>query len=175
MALFATLAMRKMQLTQKQNENQWKQMQMCQKLQDLAFLGSALQDGVLSPDEIANLGGTDLDQGLMASMRMIGNAVAYSNTNISKIGIYLQGQMNINPDQFQNVNLADLMRNYQLSIFQQGIERQHRELEAKIKAEETKLQKQKTKIEIEGKAIDAELQAIDQGIDKGAKALAPKL
>lgn len=177
MALFATLAMRKMQLTQKQNENQWKQMQMCQKLQDLTFLGTALQDGMLTPDEIAGLGDTDLMGALGISCMMLGNANAYANgvINLPDMQKYLAGITQLNQNQFAGLKPEDIQNQFKFGIFQQAIERQNRELEGKIKAEEAKLQKQKLKIEIEGKAIDAELQALDQGIDKGAKALAPKL
>ena len=175
MALFATLAMRKMQLTQKQNENQYKQLQICQKLQDLAYMGTALQDGVISPDEIGNLGGTDFATVMAGSLTMMHNAAVRAKGNWSIFERGLAWQQSMNPNAFANINVNDYLQNAWLGMIQQGIEQEHRALEAKIKAEETKLQKEKTKIEIEGKAIDAELQSIDQGIDKGAKALAPKL
>ena len=188
MALFATIAMRKMQLTQQQNANQWDQMQICRELTDVAAIGAALADGKIEAHELSGMTGVSVFGGngrgsiIDAAKKNYEAAVTYANTNIDAWQAHYD-QFHPRPESFKDDDAKiafetarEQAREQAIQgLIEQYLKEKEKEISAMIKAEETKLQMKKTQIEIRGKAIDAEMQSLDQGIDKGAKALAPKL
>ena len=174
MALFATIAIRKMNLTQRQHENQLKQMKISQQLQELSALGTALADGVISPHEIARISGSQMARALGMSDEMLRGAQDHVDANSDELTSRIEelietGRLTWDKDQ------SDIQKEVEAGLWKQGIQAQFEKLKEAIAFEETRIKEEQVKTQVEGQTIEAEMQSLDQGLQKGAKELAPKL
>ena len=168
--MYALFAMRKMELTSRINQIQYRLMQLSQKLTDIALFGANVQDGMITPDEFMNspasLFGAQLQFGHQAMQLAVPQAQAQMN-------MYLQYQAAMansgvmNPMQPNNA----LMFN---SFLRQALESVAKGMQKRIAAEENKIQMEKTRLETQLKAAQSELEQCEKAEEDGIKRSTPR-
>ncbi len=166
--MYAIFTMRKMQLISRINDIQYKLIQFSQKLTDLALFGSNIQDGVITPDELANSPAS-----LFLPHMQFGNAAmmnAFPQAQF-QMEMYQQYQAHMNNPNALTLQVQNFMFN---AFMKQSLEAVAKGTLKRIAAEEKKIQMEKTRLEAQLKAAQSELESCDRAIDDGIKSSTPK-
>lgn len=173
--------MRKLQLTQRINQLQYRQMELAQRLQDLAVYAGNVADGVISPSEFMSSPASIFG----AQMNFFNNSVPKSlfeaarssqiyNANIMNMNAASNGQYGMAVDP---TNPGSIFANQYFifnAFFKQALDAAGKAEAAKVKRLETDIQNQKLQIDTQLKAAEAELKSVEEAEQKGIEASAPK-
>ncbi len=168
--MYAVFAMRKMLLTQRINQINFKLMQLSQKQSDLALFGANIQDGMVTPDEYMNspasLFGAQMQFGQQAMMMAMPQAQV-------QMQYYMQQQQmmqmqGIQPQMMPNQN------NVFQSFIRQALESAAKGMTKRVAAEENKIEMERTRLTTQLKAAQQELESCEKGEDEGIKRSTPK-
>lgn len=179
--MYAIFTMRKLQLTQRINNLQFRLMQLSQRLQDLSVYAGNVADGVMSPSEFMNSPASIFG----ANMNYFNNSVpkalfqasrssqAY-NANIMNMNRASNGQYGMAVDP-SNPNSIYANQYFVFnSFFKQALDAAGKAEGAKVKRLETDISNQKLMIETQLKAADTELQKVEEQETKNIERTAPK-
>ncbi len=179
--MYAIFTMRKLQLTQRINQLQYRQMELAQRLQDLAVYAGNVADGVISPSEFMSSPASIFG----AQMNFFNNSVPKSlfeaarssqiyNANIMNMNAASNGQYGMAVDP---TNPNSIFANQYFvfnAFFKQALDAAGKAEAAKVKRLETDIQNQKLQIDTQLKAAEAELKSVEEAEQKGIEASAPK-
>lgn len=179
--MYAIFTMRKLQLTQRINQLQYRQMELAQRLQDLAVYAGNVADGVISPSEFMSSPASIFG----AQMNFFNNSVPKSlfeaarssqiyNANIMNMNAASNGQYGMAVDP---TNPNSIFANQYFvfnAFFKQALDAAGKAEAAKVKRLETDIQNQKLQIDTQLKAAEAELKQVEEAEQKGIEASAPK-
>lgn len=179
--MYAIFTMRKLQLTQRINQMQYRQMQLAQRLQDVSVYAGNVADGILTPGEFMN-----------GPASIFGCQLNYLNSSVPKAlyqasmssQMYMNNMMNVNMSSGGQYGMAvdpsnpnSLMGN-QFFIFnsfmKQALDAAGKAESAQIKKIETEIQSEKLQLETQIKAAEAELESVQKAEDDGIKKSAPQ-
>ncbi len=178
--MYAIFTMRKLMLTNRINQINFKLMQLSQKTQDLAAYGANISDGIITPEEAANSPAslfkrqslymtTTMNNSMnQASMATQNYMMQYNAMNQASGG---QVANTIDPTGTTSIpNQALLMSSY----FKQAMEAAARNEQKKIQVLENEIDQQRLKLETQLKAAMAELETVEKAEEQGIKSSAPK-
>ena len=179
--MYAIFTMRKLQLTQRINQLQYRQMQLSQRLMDLATYAGNVADGILTPEEFmsspASIFGVQtnfLNSSIPKALFQAGTATQMHINNIMNMNAMSGGQygMLVDPSNPNSIyaNQFFIFNSY----FKPALEAAGKAEAAKIKKLETNIQMEKQQIETQLKAAEAELKSVEEAETKGIEASAPK-
>lgn len=173
--------MRKLQLTHRINQLQFRQMQLAQRLQDLAAYGANIADGIVTPGEFmsspASIFGVQMNylnssvpkalfQASMTSQMYMNNMM---QANLQSGGQY---GMAVDPSNPNSVNMNQFF--IFNSFFKQALDAAGKEQQAQVKKMETEIQNEKLQIDTQLKAAEAEMDGVVKAEEQGIKDSAPK-
>ncbi len=179
--MYAIFTMRKLQLTQRINQLQYRQMELAQRLQDLAVYAGNVADGVISPSEFMSSPASIFG----AQMNFFNNSVPKSlfeaarssqiyNANIMNMNMASNGQYGMAVDP-SNPNSIYANQFFVFNaFFKQALDAAGKAEAANVKRLETDIQNQKLQIETQLKAAEAELKSVEEAEQKGIESSAPK-
>ena len=179
--MYAIFTMRKLQLTQRINQLQYRQMELAQRLQDLAVYAGNVADGIISPSEFMSSPASIFG----AQMNFFNNSVPKSlfeaarssqiyNANIMNMNIASNGQYGMAVDP-SNPNSIYANQFFVFNaFFKQALDAAGKAEAANVKRLETDIQNQKLQIETQLKAAEAELKSVEEAEQKGIESSAPK-
>lgn len=179
--MYAIFTMRKLQLTQRINQLQYRQMQLHQRLMDLATYAGNIADGILTPGEFMNspasIFGVQtnfLNSSIPKALFQAGTATQMYMNNINNMNAMSGGQYGMAVDP-SNPNSIYVNQFFIFNSFlKQALEAAGKAEAAKIKKMETSIEEQKKQIDTQLKAAEAELKAVEEAESKGIEASAPK-
>lgn len=179
--MYAIFTMRKLQLTQRINQLQYRQMQLAQRLQDLAVYAGNVADGILSPGEM-----------MSSPASIFGCQTNFLNSSVPKAlyqaststNMYMNNMMNVNQASGGQYAMAVDPTNPN-SIFQnqffifnsfmkQSLDAAGKAESAKVKQMETTIQSEKLQLDTQLKAAEAELESVQKAEEDGIKKSAPQ-
>ncbi len=179
--MYAIFTMRKLQLTQRINQLQYRQMQLAQRLQDLAVYAGNVADGLITPSEFMN-----------GPASIFGVQLNYLNSSVPKAlfeastasQMYMTNLMNVNAASGGHYAMAvdpskpSSINTNQFFIFnaflKQAMDAAGKAEAAKVKQMETAIQNEKAQIDTQIKAAEAEMDAVQKAEDDGIKKSAPQ-
>ncbi len=179
--MYAIFTMRKLQLTQRINNLQYRLMELSQKLQDLSVYAGNVADGVISPDEFMSSPASIFG----ANMNFFNNSVPQAlfeasrssqiyNANVMNMNAASGGQYGMLVDP-SNPNSIYANQYFVFnSFFKQALDAAGKAEAAKVKRLETDINNQKLMIETQLKAAEAELQKVEEQESKNIERTAPK-
>lgn len=179
--MYAIFTMRKLQLTQRINQIQFKLMQLSQRLQDLSVYAGNVADGIISPSEFMNSPASIFG----ANMNFFNNSVPKSlfeasrasqayNMNIMNMNAASNGQYGMAVDP-SNPNSVYANQFFVFNaFFKQALDAAGKAEAAKIKRLETDIENQKLMLETQLKAAQAELDTAQKAEEEGIKNSTPK-
>ena len=180
--MYAIFTMRKLLLTQRINQFQYRQMQLAQRLQDLAAYASNVADGIITPHEFmsspASIFGAQINY-LNSSMpkalfQASTSTQMYMNNlmqaNAASNGQYAMAVDPADPNSVMNQNQFFIFN----SFLKQAMEAAGKAEAAKVKKMETAIETEKLQIDTQLKAAQAELEGVEKAEDQGIKNSAPK-
>lgn len=179
--MYAIFTMRKLQLTQRINQLQYRQMQLSQRLMDLATYAGNVADGILTPGEFMNspasIFGVQmnfLNSSIPKALFQAGTATNMYMANIHNMNMLSGGQygMAVDPSNPQSIyaNQFFVFNSY----LKQALEAAGKAEAAKIKKLETEIQLEKQQIDTQLKAAETELKSVEEAETKGIESSAPK-
>lgn len=171
--MYAVFTMRKLMLTNRINQLNFKLMEIAQKNQDLAVYSANIADGVITPEEAANSPASLFQRQSIYSNYTTQNAYysAGEATNLTMSQYNAQAQANANAANTQaGVDPNALFSSY----YKQALEAAAKNEDRKIAVLENELDQQRLKIETQLKAAQAELEQVESNEDKAIKSSAPK-
>lgn len=168
--MYAIFSMRKMELTSRINQIQYKLMELSQKLTDIALFGANVQDGVITPDEFINSPAGLFGPMLIFGKQAMGQAVPQADFQMKLYKEY-QAKMLNSGTTGQMMPSDQFMYN---GFLRQSLESVAKGMQKRIAAEENKIQMQKTRLETQLKAAQAELQSCEGAEQQGLKQATPK-
>ena len=173
--------MRKLQLTQRINQLQYRQMQLAQRLADLSAYAGNIADGIITPNEFMNspasIFGVQmnyLNSSIPKALYQAGTATQMYMTNINNMNAMSGGQYGMavdpgNPNSIY-VNQFFVFNSY----LKQALEAAGKAEAAKIKQMETNIQSEKLQIDTQLKAAEKELEGVEEAESKGIERSTPK-
>ena len=173
--------MRKLQLTQRINQIQYRLMQLSQRLQDLSVYAGNVADGVISPSEFMNspasIYGVNMNffnNSVPKSLFEAARASQIYNTNIANMNMASGGQygMAVDPSNPQSIYANQFF--VFNAFFKQALDAAGKAEAAKIKRLETDIENQKLMLETQLKAAQAELENTVKAEEDGIKRAAPQ-
>ena len=179
--MYAIFTMRKLQLTQRINNLQYRLMQLSQRLQDLSVYAGNVADGVISPSEFMNSPASIFG----ANTNFFNNSVpkalfeasrasqAY-NANVMNMNMASNGQygMAVDPSNPNGIYANQFF--VFNAFFKQALDAAGKAEAAKVKRLETDITTQKLMIETQLKAAEAELKSVEDTESKNIERTAPK-
>ena len=179
--MYAIFTMRKLHLTQRINDLQFKLMQISQKFTDLSVYAGNVADGVISPSEFLNSPASIFG----VNMNFFNNSVPKALFEASQASqAYNMNLLNMNSASGGHYGMAVDSSNPQAifanqffvfsAFFKQALDAAGKAEAANIKRIEADIQAQKQMIETQLKAAQAELQEVEKQEDANIKASAPK-
>ena len=179
--MYAIFTMRKLQLTQRINQLQYRQMQLAQRLQDLAAYAANIADGIITPGEFMNgpasifgvqmnyLNSSVPKALFQASMTSQMYMNSLTQANLQSGGQYGMAVDPTNPNSI-NMNQFFIFN----SFFKQALDAAGKAEQAQVKKMETEIQNEKLQIETQLRAAEAELEGVTKAEEDGIKNSAPK-
>ena len=179
--MYAIFTMRKLQLTQRINNIQYRLMQLSQRMSDLAIYSGNVADGIISPSEFMNspasIFGVNMNffnNSVPKALYQASQASQAFNMNLMNMNGMSGGQygMAIDPS-----NPSTFMPNQFFvfnSFFKQALDAAGKAEAAKIKRLETDIQTQKMQLETQLKAAQTELDTVEKAEETGIKNSVPK-
>ena len=179
--MYAIFTMRKLQLTQRINQLQYRQMQLAQRLADLSAYAGNIADGIITPNEFMNspasIFGVQmnyLNSSIPKALYQAGTATQMYMTNINNMNAMSGGQYGMavdpgNPNSIY-VNQFFVFNSY----LKQALEAAGKAEAAKIKQMETNIQSEKLQIDTQLKAAEKELEGVEEAESKGIERSTPK-
>ena len=173
--------MRKLQLTQRINQIQYRLMQLSQRLQDLSVYAGNVADGVISPSEFMNspasIYGVNMNffnNSVPKSLFEAARASQIYNANIANMNMASGGQygMAVDPSNPQSIYANQFF--VFNAFFKQALDAAGKAEAAKIKRLETDIENQKLMLETQLKAAQAELENTVKAEEDGIKRAAPQ-
>ena len=179
--MYAIFTMRKLQLTQRINQLQYRQMQLAQRLADLSAYAGNIADGIITPNEFMNspasIFGVQmnyLNSSIPKALYQAGTATQMYMTNINNMNAMSGGQygMAVDPSKPNSiyVNQVFVFNSY----LKQALEAAGKAEAAKIKQMETNIQSEKLQIDTQLKAAEKELEGVEDAESKGIERSTPK-
>ncbi len=179
--MYAIFTMRKLQLTQRINQIQYRLMQLSQRLQDLSVYAGNVADGVISPSEFMNspasIYGVNMNffnNSVPKSLFEAARASQIYNANIANMNMASGGQygMAVDPSNPQSIYANQFF--VFNAFFKQALEAAGKAEAAKIKRLETDIENQKLMLETQLKSAQAELENTVKAEEDGIKRAAPQ-
>ena len=179
--MYAIFTMRKLQLTQRINQLQYRQMQLAQRLADLSAYAGNIADGIITPNEFTNspasIFGVQmnyLNSSIPKALYQAGTATQMYMTNINNMNTMSGGHYGMavdpsNPNSIY-VNQVFVFNSY----LKQALEAAGKAEAAKIKQMETNIQSEKLQIDTQLKAAEKELEGVEDAESKGIERSTPK-
>lgn len=173
--------MRKLQLTQRINQIQYRLMELSQRLQDLSVYAGNVADGVISPGEFmsspASIFGVNMNffnNSVPKALFEASRSSQMYNANIMNLNTASGGQygMAVDPS-----NPSSIFANQFFifnAFFKQALDAAGKAEAAKVKRLETDITNQKQMLETQLKAADTELQKVEEQEMKAIERTAPK-
>lgn len=179
--MYAIFTMRKLQLTQRINQLQYRQMQLSQRLMDLSTYASHIADGIITPGEFMNspasIFGVQmnfLNSSVPKALFQAGTATQMYMNNIQNANAASGGQYGMAVDP-SNPNSIYANQFFIFNSFlKQSLEAAGKAEAAKIKQMETSIQQENLQISTQLKAAEAELKGVEDAESKGIERSAPK-
>lgn len=179
--MYAIFTMRKLHLTQRINNIQYRLMQLTQRMSDLAIYSGNVADGIITPSEFMNspasIFGVNMNffnNSVPGALYQASQATQMYNMNMLNMNGMSGGQyaMAVDPANPQNVAVNQFF--VFNSFFKQALEAAGKAEAAKIKRLETDIQTQKMQLETQLKAAETELKSVEDAESKGIEKSAPK-
>lgn len=173
--------MRKLQLTQRINNLQYRLMELSQRLQDLSVYAGNVADGIISPGEFmsspASIFGANLNffnNSVPKALFQASRSSQMYNANLLNMNAASGGQygMAVDPTNPQSIYANQFF--VFNAFFKQALDAAGKAEAAKVKKLETEITNQKLMIETQLKAADTELQKIEEQESKNIERTAPK-
>ena len=179
--MYAIFTMRKLQLTQRINQIQYRLMQLSQRKMDLAVYAGNVADGIISPGEFMNspasIFGVNLNffnNSVPKALFEASRASQVYNMNIANMNMASNGQYGMAVDP-SNPNSVYANQFFVFNaFFKQALDAAGKAEAAKIKKLETEIEDQKLMLETQLKAAQAELDKVEKAEDDGIKKSAPQ-
>lgn len=179
--MYAIFTMRKLQLTQRINNLQFRLMELSQRLQDLSVYSGNVADGIISPSEFTSSPASIFG----ANMNFFNNSVPKALFEASRSSqMYNAQMMNMNAASGGQYGMAvdpsnpnSIYANQYFvfnAFFKQALDAAGKAEAAKVKRLETDITNQKLMIETQLKAADTELQKVEEQETKNIERTAPK-
>ena len=179
--MYAIFTMRKLHLTQRINQLQYKLMQIMQKQQDLAVYAGNVADGIITPAEFMNspasIFGVNMNffnNSVPKALYQASMATQMHNNTMLQAHQMSGGQYGMAVDPSR----PDSIFNNQFftfnAFFKQALEAAGKAEAGNIKRLESDLAADKLQIETQLKAAETELQEVTKAEDNGIKNSAPK-
>ena len=173
--------MRKLQLTQRINQIQYRLMQLMQRSQDLAVYSGNVADGIIDPGEFMNSPASIFGVNMNFFNNSVPNVLfqasqasqAY-NMNIMNMNAMSGGQygMAVDPGNPNSIYANQFF--IFNSFFKQALDAAGKAEAAKIHKLETEIEMQKKQLETQLQAAKAELESVEKAEEDGIKNSAPK-
>lgn len=179
--MYAIFTMRKLQLTQRINNLQYRLMELSQRLQDLSVYAGNVADGIISPGEFmsspASIFGANLNffnNSVPKALFQASRSSQMYNANLLNMNAASGGQygMAVDPTNPQSIYANQFF--VFNAFFKQALDAAGKAEAAKVKKLETEITNQKLMIETQLKAADIELQKIEEQESKNIERTAPK-
>lgn len=179
--MYAIFTMRKLQLTQRINNLQYRLMELSQRLQDLSVYAGNVADGIISPGEFmsspASIFGANLNffnNSVPKALFQASRSSQMYNANLLNMNAASGGQygMAVDPTNPQSIYANQFF--VFNAFFKQALDAAGKAEAAKVKKLETEITNQKLMIETQLKAADTELQKIEEQESKNIERTAPK-
>ena len=180
--MYAIFTMRKMQLTQRINNLQYRLMQLSQKLQDLSVYAGNVADGIISPSEFlsspASIFGANMNyfnRSVPKALFEASQSTQMYNANMINMNMASGGQygMAVDPSNFNSMLQQNQFFVFN-SFFKQALDAAGKAEAAQVKRLETDITNQKLMIETQLKAAETELQKVEDAESKNIEKTAPK-
>ncbi len=178
--MYAIFTARKLMLTNRVNQINYKLMLLSQKQQDLATYAANVADGIITPEEAANSSATMYQRQNIFMAQNSGNAynqaslaaqnyvAQYNAINASTNNAYSN---TIDPTgTTSSIDMTALTSAY----YQQAMEQAAKSEQSKIQAIENEIDQQVASLETQLKAAQAELESVEKAEDSAIKAAAPQ-
>ncbi len=177
--MYALFTARKLMLTNRVNQINYKLMQLAQKQQDLATYAANISDGIITPEEAANSSASIYQRQSLfmtqnstnayqqANMAAQNYVAQYNAVNGSTNGAYANSIDTTGTT--SSINVAALTNGY----YQQAMEAAARNEQTKIQAIEKEIDTQRLSLETQLKAAQAELENVEKAEDSAIKSSAP--
>lgn len=179
--MYAIFTMRKLQLTQRINNLQYRLMQISQKLQDLSAYGANVADGIISPTEFMNspasIFGVNmnyLNSSVPKALYQASMSTQMYTNNIIQMNAMSGGQYSFAVDPSSPNSIFNNQFFIFNSFFKQALDAAGKAEAAKIKRLETELQNEKLAIDTQLKAAEKELESVEKAEEKGIERSTPK-
>ena len=179
--MYAIFTMRKLQLTQRINNLQYRLMELSQRLQDLSVYAGNVADGIISPGEFmsspASIFGANLNffnNSVPKALFQASRSSQMYNANLLNMNAAsgVQYGMAVDPTNPQSIYANQFF--VFNAFFKQALDAAGKAEAAKVKKLETEITNQKLMIETQLKAADTELQKIEEQESKNIERTAPK-
>ena len=179
--MYAIFTMRKLQLTQRINNLQFRLMELSQKLQDLSVYAGNVADGIITPGEFmsspASIFGVNMNyfnNSVPQALYDASRATQIYNANIMNMNAASGGQygMLVDPSNPRSIQANQFF--IFNSFFKQALDAAGKAEAAKVKRLETDITNQKLMIETQLKAAETELDKVEEQESKGIERTAPK-
>lgn len=179
--MYAIFTMRKLQLTQRINNLQYRLMQISQKLQDLSAYGGNVADGIISPTEFMNspasIFGVNmnyLNSSVPKALYQASMSTQMYTNNIIQMNAMSGGQYSFAVDPSNHNSIFNNQFFVFNSFFKQALDAAGKAEAAKIKRLETELQNEKLAIDTQLKSAEKELESVEKAEEKGIERSTPK-
>ena len=179
--MYAIFTMRKLQLTQRINQIQYRLMQLSQRKMDLAVYAGNVADGIISPSEFMNspasIFGVNLNffnNSVPKALFEASRASQAYNMNIANMNMASNGQYGMAVDP-SNPNSVYANQFFVFNaFFKQALDAAGKAEAAKIKKLETEIEMQEKMLTTQLQAAQEELKSAEKAEEEGIKNAAPK-
>ena len=179
--MYAIFTMRKLQLTQRINNLQYRLMQISQKLQDLSAYAGNVADGVITPSEFMNspasIFGVNmnyLNSSVPKALYQASMSTQLYTNNILRMNQISGGQYSFAVDPSNPNSIFNNQFFVFNSFFKQALDASGKAEAAKIKRLESDLQAEKLAIDTQLKSAEKELESVEKAEEKGIERSTPK-
>lgn len=153
----------------------YKEMQLSQKLQEIAAYAANIADGIVTPEEMATSSAGIFGAQMAFSMKSIPMAMMQGQQAFQLyMGQYGAQMAAMRHDPTMAMMMQTNPMLLQMQFFNQVLERQGKIEQKKLHAEEKKIQQEKLQVENQIKMLETELQAVEKATDKEIAQSAPK-
>lgn len=179
--MYAIFTMRKLQLTQRINNLQYRLMQISQKLQDLSVYAGNVADGLITPSEFMNspasIFGVNMNyfnSSVPKALYQASMSTNMYNNNILRMNQISGGQYALAVDPSNPTSIMNNQFFIFNSFFKQALDAAGKAEAAKVKRLESDLQAEKLTIDTQLKAAEKELESVEKAEEKGIERSTPK-
>lgn len=179
--MYAIFTMRKLQLTQRINNLQYRLMQISQKLQDLSVYAGNVADGLITPSEFMNspasIFGVNMNyfnSSVPKALYQASMSTNMYNNNILRMNQMSGGQYALAVDPSRPDSIFNNQFFIFNSFFKQALDAAGKAEAAKVKRLESDLQAEKLTIDTQLKAAEKELESVEKAEEKGIDRSTPK-